>query len=227
MDDDAGSATRQRFIASVGAPITHSNIDDYDLNALQALGAAERASVEGLLVERLRAGDGRAANALKVIGSAGARQALAAALSPSSPPLVRVAAARNLCELGERSGAAAAAEVLERGDRIERLSALGALAIFPPSDSEPAVRKALDDPDATVRSSALSALVRAHGLAAYDNSYRDRLGLLHPRIASPLASVRQDAIAELDEILARHDAGESAAALGLTTPANDEQEPLR
>jgi hypothetical protein len=51
------------------------------VNALHALDDRERASVEELLVEKLAGGDGRAADALKIIGSARARQALATALS--------------------------------------------------------------------------------------------------------------------------------------------------
>jgi hypothetical protein len=78
-----------------------------------------------------------------------------------------------------------------------------------------------------VRSAAAQRLIELHGLGAYNQSYQDRLGPLQNRLSSPLASVRKDALAELNEIFARSEAGEAPETLGLTWRADETKEPLR
>jgi HEAT repeat protein len=217
-----------RFLAGVNAPITWSNIDEYaDIGALPLLTGDERVNAEDVLIRKLGEDDGRAANALADIGCTRAIPALAerAALSRSST--MRVFAARALLGLGDDSGRTAAIDVSRTADRFDRAAAVDLLAKYPGPETAAAVETALADPDATVRSSAISALLTLHGLARYDTSYRDVLGNIHGRMLSPLPSVCAEALAELRAVLARAVAGETPQRLGLTWHADERTEPVK
>lgn len=126
------------------------------------------------------------------------------------------------------AGEAAVAAVLRGGAAAhERLSALSALSLWRGAAAERAVAAALEDDDALVRSAATRQLIERRGLGAHVEGFRDRLGLLQNRMASPLPGVRAEARAELDEIFAGYAAGASAEALGLTWRADERVEPLR
>jgi HEAT repeat protein len=215
------------FVAGVREPMTWSNIDAYNgADALHLLEGDERTEAEDILFERLAHNDGRAAHALAEIRSTRAIAPLRARLSASVPAMMRVAAALALHQLGDDSGRAAAIDVLRTGSWSEQQSAIAMLGLLGGRDVEQALERALDVADSGVRSASAGTLIRLHGLADYNRSYQDRLGLLQNRLSSPLATVRGDAIAELNEIFARHAHGESPERLGLTWRADDEHGPL-
>jgi hypothetical protein len=218
----------QKFLAGVQAPMTWANIDEYSsVGALHLLKGAERTEAEDILIERLTHNDGRAAYALADIACKRAIDPLRARLSATVPAMMRVAAALALHRLGDDAGRAAAIDVLAAGGPLEQQSALSALALIGGADAERALERAFDATDATVRSAAAGILITLHGLQDYNRGYQDRLGLLQNRLASPLATVRAAALAELHDIFARHARGESPAQLDLTWRADDQQEPLR
>jgi hypothetical protein len=245
MDEPIRSPWFEVLRASLAAPITRDNLEAYrSFELVDHLDVAERALIEDLLISRLARDDGRAADALATLGTQRARPALLARLAPDVPALMRLAAARALRELGERAGdatseaadaagadatgEAAVAEVLRGGAAVhERLSALSALSLWRGAAAERAVAAALEDDDALVRSAATRQLIERRGLGAHVEGFRDRLGLLQNRMASPLPGVRAAARAELDEIFAGYAAGASAEALGLTWRADERVEPLR
>jgi hypothetical protein len=218
----------EKFVASVRAPMTSSNIEEYSgLGALRLLKGDERVEAEDILIERLTHNDGRAAYALADIASTRAIAPLRACLHASVPPLMRVAAATALQRLGDDSGRAAMIDVLRSGDAFEQQAAMSLLAVLGGEGVEPALERALEDPDASVRSDAARTLIAVHGLTEYKDGYQRQLGLLQNRCASRLAAVRADALAELRDIFARHAAGESPDQLGLTWRADDDRPPLQ
>jgi hypothetical protein len=218
----------EELLASVRAPITRGNIDSYgSIGALHLLQGDERTEAEGILIEQLTHDDGRAASALAEISCSRAIGPLRARLQASSPGSMRLAAAAALHRLGDDSGRATAIDVLRSGHAIERLSAVSVLGRWSGADVEHALEAAFADPDATVRSAAAGKLIEHHGLEAFKLGYRGRLGLLQNRLASPLAAVRADALAELRDLFARQERGESPEQLGLTWQADDKHEPLR
>ena len=214
MGESPSEACR-RFVASVEAPLTAANREQYDSAALTALSVDEQAGVLGLLVERLSAGDGRAAAALAEVGSSAATSALARSLVASVAPLVRVECARALARLGDGRAEKPLVEVLRGADAHARKYAANALQSVRTRAAEQALVEALDDAEAGVRGNAFGALVVARGLAAFDGSYREPIGLIYPLLGSPLAAVRAIATARVRELLARLDAGEAPEQLGL------------
>lgn len=216
----APSEAFQRFVASVEAPITRSNIEEYDLGALGNIESQERAAAEDLLAERLAAGDGRAAGALAQLASPRAKQILEHALQLPVARAVHVATSRALGQLGDGAGEAPLVDALQRGDAFERKMAANALRYFRTPTAEVALLNALSDADPGVRGNAFGALVVARGLKSYDGSYRDRIGLTYPLLGSPLAAVRAIAKDDVRDLLARLDAGEPPAKLELA-PVDD------
>lgn len=216
----APSAAFQRFLDSVRAPLTRSNIEEYDLGALGNVDPEERAAAEDVLAERLAAGDGRAAGALAELASPRARQILKQGLALPIARAACVATARALGRLGDASGEPPLIDALAHGDAFERKMAANALRYFRTPTAEAALLKAMADADAGVRGNAFGALVVARGLKPYDGSYRDRIGLTYPLLGSPLAGVRAIAIEDVRELLARLDAGDPPAKLELA-PVDD------
>ncbi len=216
-----------RFVASVAAPMTQSNIDGYDLEALAHVVGDERVRAEDILLERLDQGDGRAVDALAFIHSTRALLPLQKKLSKSVGAHLRVAAALAMHRLGEDSGLDAVICGPRNGWVIEKMAAASALASFAGPQAEAALLDALTDPEDDVKAGALSALVTRYDLTNYQGSFKQPLGLMYARVASPLATVRSDALAELRALFASLNAGRSPAELGLTLVANDEADPLR
>lgn len=217
----------QKFVDSVRAPMTFGNIDAYSgVGALHLLEGEERTEAEDILFERLTHNDGRAAYALADMRSTRAIEPLRDRLLAPVPPLMRVAAALALHQLGDDTGRAAAIEVLRTGDSFEQMSAVSMLGLLGGAEVEHALEHAFDASDSGVRSAAAGTLITLHGLQEFNRTYQDRLGLLQNRLSSPLAAVRADALAELHDILERHRRGETPAQLGLTWRADDEHEPL-
>lgn len=207
--------------------MTWSNIDEYSgVGALHLLKGDERSEAEDILFERLTHNDGRAAYALADIGSTRAIEPLRACLPRSIPGLMRLAATRALHQLGDESGREAAIDVLRNGNVMERQTATSVLGLFSGAEVEQALAGAFDDPDSDVRSAAAGKLIKLRGLGDFNRTYQDRLGLLQNRLSSPLAAVRADALADLRDIFARIERGESPEQIGLTWRADDEHEPL-
>jgi HEAT repeat protein len=218
------SEALQRFLESVTAPLTRTNLEDYDLGAMRNVEPEERAAVEDVLADRLAAGDGRAASALAELASPRAIQILKQGLALPVPRAAFVATARALGQLGDDAGEAPLLDALEHGNAFERKMAASGLRYFHSGIAEAALLKAMSDVDAGVRGNAFGALVVARGLKPYDGSYRDRIGLTYPLLGSPLAAVRSIAIDDVRELLARLDAGDSPATLDLA-PVDDSQGP--
>ena len=214
------SAAFQQFVESVTAPISRANLEDYDLGAMRSVEPDERDAVEELLADRLAAGDGRAASALAELASPEAVARLKQGLALPIARAARIAAARALGQLGDPSGETPLIDALAQGDAFERKMAANALRFYRDARAESALLAAMADDDAGVRGNAFGALVVAWGLKPYDGSYRDRIGLTYPLLGSPLASVRELAIRDVRELLARLDAGESPASLELE-PVDD------
>lgn len=218
----------QELVAGVNEPITSSNLDAYaGVGSLALLTGDERTEAEDILIDRLARNDGRAAYALADIGCTRALAPLRDRLASAVPANMRVAAALALHRLGDDAGLATLIDVLRTGYWAERLSALSVLGELGGAEVERALEAAFADPESMVRSAAASTLIKLHGLGDFLHSYRDRLGQLRGRLASPLATVRAEALAELHDIFARGERGESPEQLGLTWQADDEQEPVR
>lgn len=221
---DLPSEMFHRFVASVHAPLTAANREQYDLDALAAMTADEKAAVVELLVERLNVGDGRAASSLAAIGSPAATGALVRSLATPVPALVRVECARALARLGDPRAETPLVDVLRGADAHARKYAANALQLVHTKTAEQALVDALEDADAGVRGNAFGALVVARGLKAFDGSYRDPIGLTYPLLGSPIAAVRAIAVARVRVLLKRLDAGEAPTQLGLS-PIDDSHGP--
>ncbi len=215
--------------AGIEAPITPASLDQYQgILALDFLEGDERREIEDLLIAKLAADDGRAADALADAKVTRAIPALQERAASSPWPVMRLAAARALHKLGDSSALATVKEVMSGGDDPnDRLSAVSAARLWSGDEVFAALERSLQDPNPSVRSAATRELIEQQGLGAFTRNYRDRLGLLQNRMTSPLASVRQAALAELKDLLTRHKAGETPEQLGLTWQADESQEPLR
>jgi hypothetical protein len=227
MADAQRSKWFQEFVAGVQAPITRENIEDYDsLGALHLLKGDERTEAEDLLLERLADGDGRAAHALADIGCTRAIPAMRAQLRHHSNH-VRLTVAASLRQLGDDTGRSVVTEILSHGERTERLIAVSVLGLWSGPEVDQALETAFADPDRTVRSAANGKLMSLHGLGKYRGNQLSRLGQLAARLASPLTSVRADALSELHDIFDRTARGESPEQLGLTDVMDIAHEPLQ
>ncbi len=217
----ARSAAFERFLAGVTAPVqlTKDSLDEIpNVNAILDLVGEERTEAEDILIAKLASGDGRAAAALAGAYCFRAIPALVEATSEPAAPAVRVAAARALLELGDHSGAPAMIRLLRthEGTGFDRGAAARLLAEFPGPDREILFEVASTDPDPTARSEATHALLHLVGLDDGDVQAGEVLRNISGRLLSALPTVHTEAMAELREIIARWEAGESAEDLGLT-----------
>ncbi|GAB3164147.1 hypothetical protein GCM10027258_85380 [Amycolatopsis stemonae] len=215
----ARSQAFERFLAAVTAPVglTRDSLDEIPgIGVLFELVGEERGAAEDILIAKLATGDGRAAVALAEAGCARAIPALVEAASGAAPA-VRVAAARALLDLGDRSGEPAVIRLLRahEGTGFDRGAAVRLLAAFPGPDREILFEVMATDPDPTARSEATDALLTVVGL---DDEVRHGDVLLSAggRLLSALTTVQSEALAELREIVAQWEAGETAEDLGLT-----------
>ncbi|MFI9588583.1 HEAT repeat domain-containing protein [Streptomyces sp. NPDC052236] len=220
------------FLSGVNAPFgsTRDDLDGYrGIGALSRLTGAERTEAEDILIGKLAGDDGRAATALAEAGCVRAVPALVERAADSRSPTMRVFAARALLRLGDHSGRAAVAALLRTraGGPSDRSSAVRLLAEFPDPDKNLMLHTALTDPDRIVRNEAITALLTAHGLGGDETRSGEVLRGIGGRMLSSLASVRDEALAELRTVLARWEAGETAEQLGLTWHADRQAEPLK
>jgi HEAT repeat protein len=220
------------FLAGVTKPLEFTR-DDFDgyhgVWTLSLLTGDERIAAEDILISKLADNDGRAAAALAEAGCVRAIPALTDSANASSSPSMRVFAAAALLKLGDYSGRAALVEVLRThaGITSDRTVAVRRLAEFPDPDKEFLLKTVLTDPDSTVRSEAVTALLTAYGLGDEEVRWGEVLRGIGGRLLSSLPSVREEALTELHTILARWEAGETAEELGLTWHADDQTGPLR
>lgn len=215
------SAAFERFLAGVAAPVrlTRESIEEIpDIGAIFDLVGEERIEAEDILIAKLATGDGRAAGALAEASCFRAIPALVEATSERVAPVMRVAAARALLELDDYSGEAAMVRLLRthEGDGFVRGAAVRALTEFPDPDREILFEVALTDPDSTARSEATHALLVLVGLDGDEVLWGEVLKSVSGRLLSSLTTVQTEAMAELREIIARWEAGETAEDMGLT-----------
>jgi HEAT repeat protein len=227
----AESSLFKRFKAGVNAPLRFhpDEMDDLPgVRLLPLLEGEERIAAEDILITKVEQDDGRAAVALAEFGCVRAIPALVRSATESTERLMRVFAARALLRLGDESGRAAMVAMLRNPtDRVdERDDAVQLLAEFPKPDKVLLLEVALLDPHPFVRSSAVAAVLTACGLGDRVTSRGDVLLSIAGRMMSTLRSVRQAALDQLREILARIDAGETAADLGLMSRVDRDEEPL-
>jgi HEAT repeat protein len=217
----ARSAAFERFLTGVTTPVklTRDSIDEiHNVGAIFDLYGEERVEAEDILIARLAAGDGRAATALADADSFRAISALVEATSERAAPITRVAAARALLRLDDYSGEAAMIRLLRthEGDGFDRGAAARLLAEFPDPDREILFEVASTDPDPTARSGATDALLTLVGLDDDEVLWGEVLLSVCGRLLSSLTTVQAEAMAELREIIARWEAGETAEDMGLT-----------
>lgn len=220
-----------RFKAGVNGPLGF-NRDEMDnlpgVGLLPLLEGEERIAAEDVLISKVERDDGRAAAALAEYGCVRAIPVLVRSATESRSLLMRVFAASALLGLGDESGRAALVAMLRNPtDREgERGHAVRLLAEFPNPDKGLLLEVALLDPHPFVRSSAVGAVLTAWGLGGRETSRGDVLLSIAGRMMSTLRSVRQEAFDQLREVLARIDAGETAADLDLTARVDRDEEPL-
>ena len=222
----------EEFLAAVNAPVrlTSDSIDEIpDIGWLFELGGEERVAAEDLLIAKLADGDGRAAIALADADCVRAIPALIEATGEPAAPITRVFAARALLRLGDHSGLPAMVRLLRppEGSGMDRVAAVHLLAEFPEPDRAMLLDVASTDPDTTVRSEATLALLTVVGLDDDEVLSGDVLLSVRGRLLSALSTVRAGALAELRDVLARWDAGETVASLGLARRTELTCEPLR
>ena len=217
----ARSAAFERFLAGVTTPVglTKDSLDEIPgVGAILDLVGEERLEAEDILVAKLAAGDGRAAVALAEADCFRAIPALVEATSDGAPPATRVAAARALLQLDDLTGEAAMIRLLRThaGTGYDRGAAVRLLAEFPEPDREILYEVMAADPDPTARSEATDTLLTLAGLDGDEVLWGEVLMSAAGRLLSSLTTVRTEALAELREIVARWEAGETADDLGLT-----------
>ncbi|MFD7712794.1 HEAT repeat domain-containing protein [Streptomyces sp. NPDC059785] len=202
----------EMFLAGVHTPagLSRDLLDELPGSwALSRLTGDERTEAEDILIAGLAENDGRAATALADAGAVRAIPALIERTTPSAPPVMRVFAARALLRLGDLSGRDALLDLLRSGagSHIDRSTAVTLLSQFPDTEREftrPVILEtALRDASGLVRSQAISALFSVHGLAGEEMEGSELLGSIHSRLLSPLASLRDEAEAELRVLLDR------------------------
>jgi HEAT repeat protein len=228
----AHSEMFETFLAGVNTPISFNRdvIDEIpNIGALRLLDGEERVEAEDILIAMLAKNDGRAADALADVGCRRAIPALTRATTETAAPAMRVSAARALLNLGSHAGRPALVQLLRThvGSDITRGSAAELLAEFPNPDKEFLLEVVLTDPHPSVRSSAFDAVLTVWGLDNDDLRQGEVLLSIGGRVMSSLSTVRNEALAELRTILARLDAGETAAGLGLLWRADMRIKPLR
>lgn len=228
----ARSAAFEEFLAGVNAPVGLSRdaLDEIpNIGALYELVGEERIEAEDVLIAKLATGDGRAATALADADCFRAIPALVEATSERAAPTMRVHAARALLRLDDYSGLPAMVRMLREheGSGLDRGAAARLLTEFPEPDRELLIEVASTDPDPTARSGATHALLTLVGLDDEEVLWGDVLMSVSGRLLSSLSTVRDEALAELREILARWEAGETAEDMGLTWRADTGDKALR
>jgi HEAT repeat protein len=216
----------ERFLAGITTPVSLSkdSLDEIPgVGAIFDLDGEERLEAEDLLIAKLATGDGRAAVALAEAGCFRAIPALVEATSEGAPPATRVAAARALLQLDDLAGEPAMVRLLRThaGTGYDRGAAARLLAEFPDPDREVLYEVMAADPDPTARSEATDALLTLVGLGDDEVLWGEVLRSAAGRLLSSLTTVRTEALAELREIVARWEAGETAEDLGLTWRCDD------
>lgn len=226
------SSPFEEFLAGVNAPVglTKDSLDEIpNVGAIFDLIGEERVEAEDILIAMLATNDGRAATALADADCYRAIPALVEATSERAAPTMRVAAARALLRLYDYSGLPAMVRLLRthEGNGFDRGAAARLLTEFPEPDREILLDVASTDPDPTARSEATHAVLTMVGLDDDEVLWGEVLMSVSGRLLSSLSTVRAGALAELREILARWDAGETAEDLGLTWRADMIDQPLR
>ncbi|WP_163511183.1 HEAT repeat domain-containing protein [Fodinicola acaciae] len=217
----ARSAAFERFLSAVTTPVrlTRDSLDEIaGVSAIFDLTGEEREEAELVLIAKLATYDGRAATALANVYCYRAIPALIEATSERAAPTMRVAAARTLFELHDYSGEPAMIRLLRmhEGTGFNRGAAARLLAEFPNADREILFEVTSTDPDPTARSEATRALITLVGLDDDQARSGEVLRSVSGRLLSSLTTVKTEALAELREIIARWEAGETAEDLGLT-----------
>jgi HEAT repeat protein len=217
----AHSAAFERFLTGVTTPValTRDSLDEIPgVGAIFGLVGDERVEAEDILIAKLATNDGRAANALAEADCFRAIPALIEATSERAAPIMRVAAARALLSLDDHSGEPAMVRLLRthEGSGYDRGSAARLLAEFPDPDREVLFEAASTDPDPTARSEATHALLTLVGLDADEVMWGEVLLSASGRMLSTLTTVQAAATAELRDVIARWEAGETAEEMGLT-----------
>ncbi len=226
----AVSPAFDRFRRSLEADGARERFDGLDLEALRRLTGDERDQAEDLLVAKLRdENDGRAAEALAILGSPRARQTLEDALARLGPGAARVAVARALQSLGGDDAALQAVlETLRTGAWSQRATAARTLADFPGPATDAALFTALGDSHALVRLNAADALVALRGATGQAQGHWQPLGLMKVALGADLPCLRTMGAKRLESVIRTLDAGGSptdgllAAAVDLqASPARD------
>lgn len=175
-------------------------MDDFDLEALDALEGAERAQAEQILIERLELEDRRVPRALAAMKSASAVAPLTRLLD-SAHGGVRVEVVMALWELQKFEGTVDhLLTILRAAEAADRLSAAHYLSDF----KEPRVNEALltaaeKDPDPDVRATAATSLLLIHGVM--ESPFDISQGNLLIGIASDDAACRAAALSTLGDLL--------------------------
>jgi hypothetical protein len=217
----ARSAAFERFLAGVTEPLTFSRdaMDEIPhVHAIFDLVDEEREEAEDILIAKLATGDGRAAAALAEADCYRAIPALIEATSERAAPITRVAAARALLALHDHSGRPAMVRLLRtrEGSEYDRGAAVRLLAEFPDPDREILYEVVLTDPGSIASSEAIHVLLTLVGLDDDEVMWGETLSSATGRLLSSLKTVRNPAMAELREVIARWEAGETAEDLDLT-----------
>jgi HEAT repeat protein len=205
----------QQFLDSF-AVSDRQSAEDYDITALLALTGKEREQAEDILIERLlQIDDPRSPRALRYLHSEKAINSLQQALTLFNGEML-VETAFTLWELTkDQSLASKIIDVLQHGDLYARVSAANILRHFPVDIVETALFQAIDDPDKLVRANAVQSILEIHGLAPWETAAGRGISLLGLRLRSRFASIRQQAIAELHQIIAAKKQGKSAQEIGI------------
>lgn len=209
----ARSSAFEEFLAGVNTPVglSRDSLDEIpNVGAIFLLDGEERAEAEDILIARLATNDGRAATALADADCFRAIPALIEATTDAATPTMRVFAARALLRLDDYSGRDAMIRLLRthEGSGTDRGSAAQLLAEFPDPDTDILLEAASTDPDSTARSEATYALLASVGLDDDATMRGQVLKSIRGRLLSSLSTVRNEAVAELRDLLTRVAAGE-------------------
>ncbi len=211
------SSFLERLLRSLDAPTTRQNLDDYDeVDAIRLLKGDELREAEDALIAKLDGNDGRAANALGLIGSPRALEALRNALVTSTRPVVRVFAARNLLQAaGDAGGIDAVIQAAQTGTEDQKLIAVSTLKLFRETKAYDALERAFSDADGSVRIAALDGLLERYGVLDGSASKTSTIGMLEIQLASRFASERLDAQQKLTELFKKFREGSTPEQLGV------------
>jgi len=209
----------ERVRVSVDEP---NDAPQLDLEALLQLDPVERGLAEELLTARLNgSSDARIPDALVAMKATRAGASLRRALT-WSPRLVQVHAARALKLLEDSDdGLPFLLAALRDGTAPERVAAAAAAVHFPDEEVVNTLGQAVDDPIASVRQAAYRSVLVFGGLLAWGDSRRGLLGILQEGLASPLVTVRSEALGRMADFLVAVRAGRKGDELGLDHQVSD------